>query len=56
MSGSRRRIRVLMFLGMGAVLTGLWVGAYFLNAFRDLELNTVDTRFSVRGDKKERRF
>jgi adenylate cyclase len=52
MSGSRRRIRVMMFLGLGAVLSALWVAAYFLDAFRDLELNTVDTRFSVRGDQK----
>ena len=43
---------ILMFLGVGAGLTALWVGAYFLNAFRDTELNTVDTRFEVRGWKK----
>ncbi len=40
-----------MFLGLGALLA-LWVVAYVSNAFRDLELNTVDTRFAIRGDKK----
>jgi adenylate cyclase len=49
---SRRRLRVLWFLGLGVVLSAVWVGAYFANAFRDIELNTADTRFEVRGDKK----
>ena len=40
------------FLGVGVVLTAVWVGAYFVNAFRDLDLNTVDTRFEIRGWKK----
>jgi adenylate cyclase len=48
----RRRLQVLMFLGLGAVLSALWVAAYFLDAFRDIELNTVDTRFEIRGDQK----
>jgi adenylate cyclase len=52
MSGSRRRLRIMMFLGLGAVLSALWVTAYFLDAFRDLELNTVDTRFEIRGWEK----
>ena len=43
---------IVNFLGVGVLLTALWVGAYFLNAFRDTELNTVDTRFEVRGWKK----
>ena len=41
-----------MFLGLGAILSALWVLAYFADAFRDLELNTVDTRFEIRGDEK----
>lgn len=40
-----------MFVGLGALLA-LWVVAYFTDAFRDLELNTVDTRFEIRGDRK----
>jgi len=43
---------ILNFLGVGVGVTALWVGAYSLNAFRDTELNTVDTRFEVRGWKK----
>jgi adenylate cyclase len=42
----------MMFLGLGAILSALWVVAYLTDAFQDLELNTVDTRFEVRGDKK----
>ena len=48
----RRRLQVLMFLGLGALLSALWVAAYYLDAFRDLDLNTVDTRFEIRGWKK----
>ena len=52
MRRSGRQLRAEMFLGLGAILSALWVLAYFADAFRDLELNTVDTRFEIRGDKK----
>jgi adenylate cyclase len=42
---------ILNFLGVGVILSAVWVAAYSFNAFRDLELNTVDTRFEVRGWK-----
>jgi adenylate cyclase len=41
-----------MFLGLGAVLSAVWLAAYLTDAFRDLELDTVDTRFEIRGEKK----
>ena len=51
MRRSRRQLRVAMFLGLGAILSGLWVVAYVTDAFRDLELDTVDTRFEIRGER-----
>lgn len=41
-----------MFLGLGTVLSAVWLAAYLADAFRDLELDTVDTRFEIRGDRK----
>ena len=41
----------MMFLGLGAILSGLWVVAYLTDAFSDLELDTVDTRFEIRGER-----
>ena len=55
MRRSRRRLRVAMFLGLGAILSGLWVVAYVTEAFRDLELDTVDTRFEIRGERSRPR-
>jgi adenylate cyclase len=52
MRRSRRQLRVAMFLGLGAILSALWVVAYLTDAFRDLELDTVDTRFEIRGERK----
>ena len=48
---SRRRLRFLMFAVTAVVLTGVVLGAYAADAFRDTELDTVDTRFSIRGDQ-----
>lgn len=48
---SRRRLRLLMFAVTAAVLTGVVLGAYAADVFRDTELDTVDTRFSIRGDQ-----
>jgi adenylate cyclase len=54
MFGRRRRLRVLLF-GVVAVLgVALGVLGYATNALRSLELNTVDTRFKIRGDEKPR--
>src|SRR4051812_40233132 len=52
MRGGRRRLRVLLFgvVAFGAI--GLGALGYATNALRSLELNTVDTRFSIRGDRK----
>ena len=52
MRGGRRRLRVLLFAVAAAVGVGLGVLGYATNAFRSLELNTVDTRFSIRGTEK----
>ena len=48
--GSHRRLRLTLFLGVATILTGLMLAAYLTDAFRDLELDTVDARFSVRGE------
>ena len=45
------RLRVLL-LGVVAVFAvGTAVGCYLTHAFRSLELKTVDTRFSIRGER-----
>jgi adenylate cyclase len=49
MRARRERLRTLLFLGVGLVLTALGIVAYATDAFGDLERDTVDTRFSVRG-------
>jgi adenylate cyclase len=51
MRRSRQHLRTILFLGLGAVLTAAMLAAYFTDAFRDLELDTVDSRFSIRGDR-----
>jgi adenylate cyclase len=51
MRRSRRHLRTILFLGLGTVLTAALLAAYFTDAFRDLELDTVDARFSIRGDR-----
>jgi adenylate cyclase len=40
-----------MYAVTAAVLTGVVLGAYAADVFRDTELDTVDTRFSVRGSQ-----
>ena len=49
---SRRRLHVALFLGVGLAATGLGLLAYGTNVFRELELDTVDARFSIRGERK----
>jgi adenylate cyclase len=49
---TRGRLRLLLFLGTAAVLTAFVIGAYAADVLRDSELDTVDARFSVRGDEE----
>jgi adenylate cyclase len=49
-SGSR--LRVALFLAVGTAMTGLGLLAYGTNVFRDLDLQSVDARFSIRGSQK----
>src|SRR5262245_47879738 len=50
MSG-RTRLRTALFLAVGLATTGLGLLAYGTNVFRDLDLRTIDTRFSIRGQQ-----
>ena len=43
------RLRTVLILAVGIALTALGVLAYATDALEDLELDTVDTRFSIRG-------
>jgi adenylate cyclase len=45
-------LRASLFLGVGVALTGVALLAYGTNVFKQLELNTVDARFSIRGTEK----
>jgi adenylate cyclase len=47
---SRRRLRLLMFAGTAAVLTGFVLAAFATDVLEDSELDTVDARFAIRGD------
>jgi adenylate cyclase len=44
------RLRLLMFAGTAAVLTGFVLAAYAADVLEDSELDTVDARFAIRGD------
>jgi adenylate cyclase len=50
MSG-RTRLRTALFLAVGLAATGLGLLAYGTNVFRDLDLRSVDARFSIRGNQ-----
>ena len=47
----RRRLRAAMLLSVGAALTGVVLVLALTDPLRQLELDTVDTRFSVRGSQ-----
>src|SRR5215210_6655704 len=47
----RRRLRAVLFLSIGLVAAGLGFAAYATNALRQPELDTVDARFSIRGQE-----
>ena len=51
MTSGRRRLRVALFLAVGLGATGLWLVAYGTGVFEELDLDTVDARFSVRGEQ-----
>ena len=48
----RRQLRLLMFVAVAVVGVAFGTLTYATEAFRSLELNTVDTRFGIRGDRK----
>ncbi|HEY1359535.1 MAG TPA: adenylate/guanylate cyclase domain-containing protein, partial [Thermoleophilaceae bacterium] len=48
---ARRRLRLLLFIGNALVLTGFVIAAYGFDVLHASELDTVDTRFNVRGDR-----
>jgi adenylate cyclase len=47
-----RRARTIGLLAVAAISVGLGVLAYATDLFRTLDLNTVDTRFSIRGTQE----
>jgi adenylate cyclase len=51
MSG-RARLRTALFLAVGLAATGVGLLAYGTNVFRDLDLRSVDARFTIRGDQR----
>jgi adenylate cyclase len=52
MRGGRKRLRVTLLVITAVVGAGLGLLAYATDALKSLELNTVDTRFSIRGEKE----
>jgi adenylate cyclase len=51
-AAARRRVRTIAFLSVGLVLTALGLTGYVTGALDDLELDTVDARFSIRGERE----
>ena len=49
---SNRNLRVLLFLAVATFATAFGIVAYGTHLLRSLELNTVNTRFSIRGKQK----
>jgi len=47
--GGRARLRTALFLAVGLAATGFGLLAYGTNVFRDLDLDSVDARFTIRG-------
>jgi adenylate cyclase len=45
------RLRLALFLAVGLGTTGLWLVAYGTEVFREFDLDTVDWRFSIRGER-----
>jgi adenylate cyclase len=55
MRGGRKRLRVTLFAVVAAVAVALGLLGYATNGLRSLELNTVDARFSIRGEEDPRK-
>ncbi len=49
---SGTRMRLALFLGVGLAATGLGLITYGTSLFRTLDLDTVDLRFSIRGEQE----
>jgi adenylate cyclase len=49
---SGTRLRVALFLAVGMAMTGLGLVAYGTNVFHDLDLRSVDARFTIRGEQR----
>ena len=47
----RQRLRLGLFLGVGVAVATVATGAWFAHALRSAELQAVDARFSLRGDR-----
>jgi adenylate cyclase len=47
----RRRFRLLLFCGVALAAVTIGLLTYGTNAFRSAELETIDTRFSIRGER-----
>src|SRR5688572_30753958 len=45
----RSRLHAALLLGVALAATGIGLVAYGTNVFRELELQSVDARFSIRG-------
>jgi adenylate cyclase len=50
------RLRLALFLAVGFGVTGVWLIAYGTHVFRELDLGTVDWRFSVQGKTEPEGF
>jgi len=50
MTSRLSRLRTALILSVGILLTGLGILAFATDALEDVELDTVDTRFSIRGE------
>ncbi len=50
-SGSRRRLQLGLFVVSTLALIALALAAYATDVFKDAELDTVDARFSIRGER-----
>src|ERR1700742_266667 len=47
---NQRRVRVLLLLGVAGIVAALGVASYYADFFHRNELDSVDMRFSIRGD------
>jgi len=48
---SGTRLRVALFLAVGFAMTGIGLVAYGTDVFKDLDLRSVDARFTIRGEE-----